>query len=79
MKYAVEAYDALVENLKKEIQKLNNDLDEEKGTSSTIIHRLLDYIHDKNDLKHAIDIASILDKKFPKERLTEYVKDTWAV
>ena len=79
MKYAVEAYDALVENLKKEIEKLNNNLDEEKGTSSTIILRLLDYIHDKKDLKHAMDIASILDKQFPDEQLAKYVKDTWAV
>ncbi len=75
MKYTIEAYDALVENLKKEKQELYDRLDEECGTNSVIICGLLKYIHKELDLNHAIEIATVFDKQFPDEQLVRYVKE----
>lgn len=75
MKYTIEAYDALVANLKKEIKELSDKLDEECGTNSVIICGLLKYISQELDLEHAIEIATFFDKKYPDEQLVRYVKE----
>ncbi len=75
MKYTIEAYDALVENLKKEKQELYDRLDEECGTNSVIICGLLKYIHKELDLDHAIEIATFFDNQYPNEQLVRYVEE----
>lgn len=75
MKYTIEAYDALVANLKKEIQQLSDKLDEECGTNSTIILGLLEYIASNLDLKSAMQIAKKYDDQYPDEQLVLYVKE----
>lgn len=75
MKYATEAYDVLVEKLKKEKQELHDKLDKECGTNSTIILGLLEYIASNLDLKSAIEVAKKYDDQYPEEQLVRYVKE----
>jgi hypothetical protein len=75
MKYTIEAYDALVTNLKIQIRELSDKLDEECGTNSTIILGLLEYIASNLDLKSAMEIAKKYDAQFPDEQLVRYVKE----
>lgn len=75
MKYTIEAYDALVTNLKFQIRELSDKLDEECGTNSTIILGLLEYIASNLDLKSAMEIAKKYDAQFPDEQLVRYVKE----
>ena len=75
MKYTVEAYDTLVFKLKHDISKLEEKLDEECGTNSTIILGLLEYIASNIDLKSAIEVAQKYDAQFPEEQLVRYVKE----
>lgn len=75
MKYATEAYDVLVEQLKAEKQELYDRLDEEIGTNSTIILGLLKYIANKIDLESAMEIAKFYDSQYPDEQLVRYIED----
>lgn len=75
MKYATEAYDVLVEQLKAEKQELYDRLDEEIGTNSTIILGLLKYITNKIDLESAMEIAKFYDSQYPDEQLVRYLED----
>jgi hypothetical protein len=75
MKYATEAYDVLVEQLKKEKQELHDKLDEECGTNSTIILGMLEYIASNLNLKSAFEVAKKYDAQFPDEQLVRYVKE----
>jgi hypothetical protein len=75
MKYAIEAYDLLVEQLQKEKQELYDRLDEECGTNAVIVCGLLKYINEKLSLQHAIEIAKFFDDQYPEEQLVRYVKE----
>lgn len=79
MKYATEAYDVLVEQLKAEKQELYDRLDEEIGTNSTIILGLLKYIANKIDLESAMEIAKFYDSQYPDEQLVRYIEDEFGV
>lgn len=79
MKYATEAYDVLVEQLKAEKQELYDRLDEETGTNSTIILGLLKYIANKIDLESAMEIAKFYDSQYPDEQLVCYLEDEFGV
>lgn len=79
MKYATEAYDLLVDQLKKEKQELYDRLDEECGTNSVIICGLLKYIVKELDLNSAMKIAKFYDSQYPEEQLARYLADEFGV
>jgi len=79
MKYAIEAYDVLVEQLKAKNQELCDRLDEECGTNSVIICGLLKHIVKNIDMDSAMKIAKFYDSQYPDEQLVRYLKDEFGV
>lgn len=79
MKHTVEAYDCLIDQLKKEKQELYDRLDEECGTNSVIICGLLRYIVKELDLNSAMKIAKFYDSQYPDEELARFLEDEFGV
>ena len=75
MENLIDAYEALVVNLRGEIHELIQESDERASVNATIIHALFDCIVIHGGLTSALDAAEKLDKQFPDEKLVDYVND----
>lgn len=75
MENLIDAYEALVVNLRGEILELIQESDERASVNAQLIHGLFDFIFAHGGISHALEIAQELDKLLPDEALVDYVND----
>jgi len=71
----IDAYEALVVNLRGEIRTLIQDSDERASVNAQVINGLFAFIVKHCGTHSALEIAKQLDEQNPDESLVDYVND----
>jgi len=71
----IDAYEALVVNLRGEILELIQESDERASVNAQLINGLFTFIIKHGGITLALEIAEELDKQLPDEALVDYVND----
>lgn len=80
-KYAMEAYEALVDKLNLDIKKLKAEMkktnmrhDEKSQIEMEIIKKLISHICESDGKTTALKIGAELDKEYPDEGMQDYIE-----
>lgn len=80
-KYAMEAYETLVEKLHLDIKKLKAEMkkanmlhDKKSQVDMVIINKLITHICESDGKQTALEVGAEIDKKYPDEGIQDYIQ-----
>jgi hypothetical protein len=77
MEHIIEAYDLLVDQLKKELKQKNIDEDNEMNKTTTIIGILTKQLVNCSGKDAAMEVALLIDAEYKKEGFAEWVNSSF--